>query len=221
VSAAPELLLPSALYGLRVWDVVGEHGSERLAGPQRHEAWPTARAWMTATCTAGHSPPGAACRCGLHAWHPRLRWARRCLGGRRQIPGVIEARGPVEVHEDGFRAQSARPYVLVRTTWANPALLDRLALAYEVPVVDVRGARDLLAWCRARGLGLDEGVVSALLGPRAGEARRRRARLARASALRLAAVAGVVAVLLALGIAHDPKGTRVLFGRTGPIVVHH
>jgi hypothetical protein len=221
VSAASELVLPGALYGLRAWDVVGERGSERLAGPQRHEAWPTAGAWMTATCTDSHSPPATGCSCGLHAWHPRLRWARRCIGGRRQIPGVVEACGPAEVHEDGFRAQRGRPYALMRTSWANPALLDRLADAYAVPVVDVRGARELLAWCRERRLGLDEDVVAAMLGPRAGEGRRRRARLVRTSVLRLAAVAGAIGVLVALGITHEPKGTRVLFGRTGPIVVHH
>jgi hypothetical protein len=36
-------------------------------------------------------------------------------------------------------------------------------------------------------------------------------------ALRLAAVAAVVAGFLLLGIGHDPKGERDLYGRTGPI----
>ena len=101
-----------------------------------------------------------------------------------------------------------------RTRSANPALLDRLAAAYGLPVVDVRGPDDVVDWCRERGLGLSEEVVTSLLGPREREPRR----LA-PIALRLAGVAAVVAVLLGLGLADDPKGDRVLNGRTGPIHV--
>ena len=72
----------------------------------------------------------------------------------------------------------------------------------------------MVAWCRERGLGLSEEVITSLLGPR----ERERRRLAPV-ALRLAAVAAVVAVLLLLGIGDDPKGERDLYGRTGPIHV--
>ncbi len=98
----------------------------------------------------------------------------------------------------------------------NPALLDRLAAAYGLPIVDVRGPDDLLAWCRERGLGLSEEVVESLLGPR----ERERRRLAPV-ALRLAAVAAMVAALVVLGIGQEPKGERDLYGRTGPIHVEH
>ena len=92
-----------------------------------------------------------------------------------------------------------------RTRSANPALLDRLAAAYGLPIVDVRGPDDVVNWCRERGLGLSEEVVTSLLGPREREPRR----LA-PIALRLAGVAAVVAVLLVLGLGARSEG------RAGP-----
>jgi hypothetical protein len=194
--------------------VAGERGSERLAGPQRGVPWPAGGEWLHATCATGHVAPAGGCHCGLHAWHPRLRWARRCLAGRGEVAGVVEARGVIELHHDGLRAQHARPHALVRTRRSNPALLDRLAAAYDLPVIDARGPDDLLAWCRERGLGLSEEVVASLLGPR----ERERPRWVPV-ALRLAAVAAVVAALVLSGIGQDPKDERDLFGRTGPVHV--
>ena len=165
VTAAPPLI-PSAVYGLRTWTVAGERGSERLAGPHRGVPWPAGGEWLEATCEAGHAAPASGCNCGLHAWHPRRRWARRCLAARGEVPGIVEARGTIELHHDGLRGQRARPYALVRTQGCNPALLDRLATAYGLPIVDARGPDDLLAYCRERGLGLSEHVVASLLGPR-------------------------------------------------------
>jgi hypothetical protein len=214
-------LVPSPLYGLRTWTVAGEPGSERLAAPQRGTTWPAGGAWLEAECDSGHECPSAGCGCGIHAWHPRPRWARRVLGARRQIRGVVEASGAIEVHEDGFRAQRARPYALVQAVGGNPALVRRLAAAYGVPVIEARRPSDLLAWCAERGLGLDESVVAELLGPAAGTRRRERARRTRSTILRLTAVAAAVGALLLLGIARDPKGDRTLYGRTGPIHVHH
>jgi hypothetical protein len=202
------------VYGLRSWTVTGERGSERLAGPYRDVPWPAGGAWLDAACETGHAAPAPGCQCGIHAWHPRRRWARRCLAARDEIPGVVEAGGAIELHHDGLRAQRARPYALVRTRTANPALLDRLAAAYELPIVDVRGPDDLLAWCREHGLGLSEEDVATRLGPR----RRERRRLT-PIALRLAGVAAVVAALLLLGLGDDPEGKRDLYGRTGPVEV--
>ena len=213
MTAAPPLI-PSAVYGLRTWTVAGERGSERLAGPHRGVPWPAGGEWLEATCEAGHAAPASGCHCGLHAWHPRRRWARRCLAARGEVPGIVEARGTIELHHDGLRGQRARPYALVRTQGCNPALLDRLAAAYGLPIVDARGPDDLLAYCRERGLGLSEHVIASLLGP----PERKRRRLAPV-ALRLASVAAVVVALLLLGIGHDPKGERDLYGRTGPVHV--
>ena len=212
------LLVPGPLYGLRTWRVVGERGSERLAGPHQTLTWPPGGAWLDATCAAGHVAPARDCDCGVHAWHPRRRWARRVLAARAAIPGVVEASGAIEVHEDGFRAQRARPYALLLAAGRNPGLVERLAVAYRVPVVEADSSDAILDWCRARSLGLEEAVVGELLGPAAEERRQERRRRARRAALRTAAVLAAVAVLLGLGlVATGPPGDRPLGGRTGEI----
>ena len=205
-------LVPSPVYGLRAWTVVGEAGSERLAGPYRSAGWPAAGAWLESTCERGHASPAPDCTCGIHAWHPRRRWARRAIAARRAVPGIVEARGVVEVHADGFRAQRGRPYALVDTGW-HPALVRRLAAAYGVPVVEAGAPAALVDWCRERELGLEEAVVVELLGPAAMPRRR-----TRVDALRVAAAVAVVGLLLLLGlVATDSPGDRPLHGRTGEV----
>jgi hypothetical protein len=49
----------------------------------------------------------------------------------------------------------------------------RLAEAYGAQVVEADGADAVLAFCRARGLGLDESIVARLLGPVTAEESRR------------------------------------------------
>jgi hypothetical protein len=212
-------LVPSPLYGLRTWTVAGERGAERLAGAQRTVTWPPAGDWLAATCPEQHAAPAHGCACGIHAWHPRPRWARRVLAARREVPGVVEASGAIEVHEDGFRAERARPHALMLAPGRNPGLVRRLAATYRVPVVEAADAGVLMAWCRERGLGLDEGVVAELIGAAELEARRRaRRRRARVQALRTAAVVALVAGLLAAGlVVTDDPGDRTLYGRTGEV----
>jgi hypothetical protein len=205
-------LVPSPVYGLRAWTVVGEAGSERLAGPHRSVGWPLEGEWLESTCELGHASPAPDCACGIHAWHPRRRWARRAMAARRAVPGIVEASGVVEVHADGFRAQRARPYALMDTGW-HPALVHRLAAVYGVPVVEAGSPAALVDWCRARDLGLEEAVVAELLGP-AAEPRRR----TRSDALRVAAAVAAVGVLLLLGLAAtDSPGDRPLHGRAGEV----
>jgi hypothetical protein len=218
-------LVPTPLYGLRTWTVVGERGAERLAGPQQRAAWPPGGAWLEATCvqSPGHEPPTHGCGCGLHAWHPSRRSSRRVLASRREIPGIAEARGAIEIHEDGFRAERARPYALVLAPGRNARLVRRLAETYGAQVVEADSADALLAFCRARGLGLDESTVAQLLGPvTAEECRRAKWKRARADGLRLAAAVTVVALLVVAGLkfATDPPGDRVLHGRMGEIHTH-
>jgi hypothetical protein len=209
-------LVPSPLYGLRTWSVVGDPGSERLAAPQQAVTWPPGGEWLDAECPAGHTPPASDCHCGVHAWHPRRRWARRILALRGKIPGVVEASGPIELHEDGFRAQRARPYALVLAAGRNAHLVRRLAAVYDVPVIEARGPGAVLDWCRARGLGLDERVVRELIGgaevERLHQARRRRIRN---DVLRTAVVLAVVAALLAVGLIETGPPDGPLYGRTG------
>jgi hypothetical protein len=216
-------LVPTPLYGLRAWDVVGDAAAELLKGPQQGGTWPPGGQWLEAVCSQSpeHKAPVQGCGCGLHAWHPTRPHARRILAGRHEVPGIIEARGAIEVHDDGFRAERARPHVLFLLPGRNARLVSRLAEAYGAQVVEARGADDVLAYCRERGLGLDEAVVAQLLGPEGEERRRASRRKARVDAARLAAAIAVAALLVVIGlqVATDPPGERVLNGRTGEIHV--
>ena len=206
VSTAP--LVPGPLYGLRTWRVVVHDGRERLFAPQRGTPWTLGRGWLQATCGEGHAAPAADCRCGIHAWHPRRASARRVLRSRFDLPGIVEADGAVELHEDGFRAERARPYAFVRLPGRNPFLIDRLAAAYGAEVIDLRRFEELLAVCRERRLGLQEPVVEELLGAEAIEERRRaRARQRRNDALRVVAALLVVTLLYALALATGAGGS--------------
>jgi hypothetical protein len=218
-------LFPDPVYGLRTWTVVGERGAERLIAPQRGEVWPPGGAWAEASCARSpeHRAPAHGCVCGLHALHPSRRSARRVLSRRREIPGIAEARGQIEVHEDGFRAERARPYVLLLLPGRNARLLERLGKAYGAEVVEVNGADAVVTLCRERTLGLDESGVAQLLGPATAERyRRARRERMRAAALRLAAVVvlSVLLVVAGLALATDPPGERVLQGRGGEVTVN-
>ncbi len=158
--------------------------------------------WIEATCGEDHHAPDADCGCGIHAWHPRRASARRILRSRFDLPGIVEADGAVEVHEEGFRAQRARPYAFVRLPGRNPFLIERLAAAYGAEVLDLRRPEELLAVCRERRLGLQEPVVEELIGAEAIAQRRRdRARQRRNDALRVVAALLAVALVCALALA--------------------
>ncbi len=201
MSDAP--LVPGPIYGLRTWEVdVGDEG-ERLAAPQRGIVWPTGGEWLTATCPRpeGHRAPAPDCECGIHALHPTRAGARRVLAQRRTVPGIVEAEGAVELHDQGFRAERGRPYALVLVPGRNERLIRRLAETYATPVVEVAGADELVAWCRERGLGLDEQAVLGLLGP---EAAQERVRGRRRAVIRFALWFALVLLVLAIAL--------VLFG---------
>jgi hypothetical protein len=194
-------LVPGPLYGLRTWRVVTRDGREQLAAPQRGIVWPSDREWLRAACDTGHSAPAPGCRCGIHAWHPRHASARRILSLRFELPGIVEADGAIELHEEGFRAERGRPYAFVRLPGRNPFLIERLAAAYGAEVLDLRRPHELLAVCRARGLGMDEPVVEEILGAETIAAwRRARARARRTDALRILAATLIPAGLAALGV---------------------
>jgi hypothetical protein len=213
-------LVPARLYGLRTWSVRGDHGAERLAGRQQDAAWPAGGGWLEAACAEhpDHRAPAPACDCGIHALHPTRAAARRVLAPRGAIPGIVEAQGAIELHADGFRAERARPYALLVAPGRNAQLVARLAATHAAEVVDVDGPDAVLAWCRERGLGLAPSVLAELLGSdRLTEAERGTRRRRRVNALRIAAVAAVVALLVGLGLlATDDPGDRKLSGRAGP-----
>jgi hypothetical protein len=218
-------LVPAPLYGLRTWRVAGERGDERLMGPHQRGIWPPGGTWLEASCAqaSGHRPPNHGCDCGLHAWHPSMRSARRVLAGRREVPGIAETQGAIELHAEGLRAERARPYALFLVRGRNARLVRRLAQAYDTEIVEVDGPGDLLAFCQTRGLGLDEASVDRLMGPAtAARYRREKRRTVRRDLLRLGAARAVVALLVVAGLrfATDPPGDRVIHGRTGEIHIH-
>jgi hypothetical protein len=140
------------------------------------------------------------------------------LALRREIPGIVECDGPVEVHPDGFRARRGRPHALVLLPGRNAGLLDRLARAYGAEVVAIRRPDELDEWCRERGLGLSPAVVDDLLGAGTTQAWRRASR----RGTRVAIARVLAALLLTLGLAAaayaalpDRAGPRRVQERTG------
>jgi hypothetical protein len=215
-----EPLFAGSLYGLRFWRVFVDDRGEWLAGPHQRTVWPAGGEWLVATCPDGHPAPTAGCDCGVHAWHPRRSSARQVLATRATVAGIVEAQGPAEVHEDGFRAERARVYALVLTPRANAKLIRRLAERYDAEIAEVRGPAELLAWCRERGLGLDEDVVARLLGSGdAASLRRARRRRQGGAALRVALALMIAALLVVAGlnVVADPPGERTLYGRAGEV----
>lgn len=212
-------LFADPLYGLRFWRVTADDGGELLAGPHQGTVWAPGGSWTQARCPFGHDAPAPACDCGAHAWHPRRKSVRDVLASKGTVAGIVEARGAVEVHEDGIRAALARPHALIVTPGRNAALIRRLAARYDASLVEVRGPRALLAYCREHDIGMGEDVVSDLLGVNTTE--RRRARF-RHDVLRVAVAFLVAVVLVVLGaeIAVDPPGDHTLFGRTGEVHTH-
>jgi hypothetical protein len=211
-----EPLVPGPLYGLRTWRVVADEGGERLAATTNATVWPAGGEWLVASCARhnGHSAPAHGCDCGVHAWHPRRSSARRALGVRREVAGIVEADGAVELHEEGFRAERARPHALVLAPGRNGRMLARLAERYGVPVVEVSGPDELVAWCRERGLGLDAPVVARLLGPEPAADRRRNTRR---NLIRLVAALAIGALLVVAGSQLFGDPGHDLYGRTGKI----
>jgi hypothetical protein len=195
---------------------VDERG-EWLTAPHRNTPWPPGGRWLDAKCPYGHGAPAPACDCGAHAWHPNPQSARDVLAPRGTVAGIVEARGAVEVHEDGFRAARCRPYALIATPGSNTALVRRLAERYGASVLEVKGPRALLAWCRERNVGMSDDVIADVVGT-GSPSERRRARFRR-DALRVAAALAVSALLLVGGLEVTPSSEhgKTLFGRTGEV----
>jgi hypothetical protein len=214
-------LLPGPLYGLRTWLVEAGPDGERLVGAHSRTPWPAGGAWLEAACTASppHEPPGAACTCGIYARHPDRTGAREVCAVRREVPGIVEVAGPVEVHADGLRAARGRPHALVLLPGRNAGQLERLARAYAVELLRLDGAPALLAYCRAHDLGLAEPVVAGLVGAeRIAADRRRRRRRGLVTALRVGVLALALAAL-GLAVGRETESGKVLHGRAGEVRV--
>ena len=192
---------------------------ERLVAPLRGTVWPDHGQMLEAWCPEPHHPPASGCMCGVHGWHPSRWSARRVCSVRREVPGIVEASGAVEVHEDGFRAQRGRPHTLVVLPNRNARQIERLAEAYDARVLHVRSAHELLAHCHEHARGMTQGTVASLVGRErlAQEHRGRRRRAvtrAMIAALALLSLAGVGAV-----VDSGPQHGKKLYGRSGPVRV--
>jgi hypothetical protein len=218
VTDAPLLLGP--VHGLRTWLVEGPPGAERLVGAHSRTPWPPG-AELEAACAAepAHDPPGPTCTCGLYGRHPRRAAAREVCAVRREVPGILEASGRLEVHLEGFRAARGRPVALVALPGRNVRQIERLAAAYGAELLRLDGPDALLAHCQARRLGLTAPVVAELVGAeRVARARRSRRRGAVRTGLRVAAVA-LVLLGIALAVDRDVQHGKVLRGRAGEVRV--
>jgi hypothetical protein len=213
-------LIPAPLYGLRTWRPAADEEGEALTASCNPTRWPDDGEWLQATCDGpgDHAAPDPGCSCGVHAWHPRRAAARRVLGSRFEVPGVVEAAGAIELQDDGFRAERARPYAIVVTPGSNAARARRLARRYDAQLAEVDGPDGLVAWCRERGLGLDEPTLARLLGPDyAGRRARERRRHRRRALAGVAAVAAIGGGLIGFGAAFvsGPPSPHGVYGRTG------
>ena len=208
VSSAP--LVPGPLYGsahLEGGDARG--GRERLSAPQRGTPWGLGRDWEQATCGEEHAGPrrelqAAASTPGTRA----AQSARRVLRSRFDLPGIVEADGAVEVHEEGF-PRRARAAVRVRAAPRAQPVPDRSPgrRLRRRRSSTCAGPEELLAVCRERRLGLQPPVVEELLGAAAiAERRRARARQRRDDALRVVAALLVLALVGVLALARSCRG---------------
>ena len=182
MSGAPSLV-PGRIHGVRLWTVTVGCGSMALCGlngsawmiggePTRAECSPFTRNYG---CRGerGHAP-APDCTCGLYSMHP---WPEQTsevahsilYGSDLAIPvmGIVEAWGRIEVHEDGIRAEYARPHALVLFTESFPPdyaeILAVLARTYRVDVLPVQEAGSVVGYCAENAPGMDPVAVERLL----------------------------------------------------------
>lgn len=181
----PDILFTEPIHGVRTWEVVdGPDGEPLLCGWAVNQVWPPGERYRAA-CVARsfprmrvrgrlrepHLAPHPDCSCGIYAYHPARLDARRELVDKLSrcessgVIGAIEAWGRLEVHEQGFRAEQARPVVLYRcgTPWeASRDSFARLAEAYGVGIVELDDISELRGALAELG-GLDRRVVRRLV----------------------------------------------------------
>ena len=164
------------LHGLRAWHIgVDQEGAIRLSGLHLNEPWPHTGKTNWARCSLTHvrkhKAPAAQCNCGLYALHPWSAEDRSELQlevhGRLSVVGVVEAWGQVQLHEEGFRAQFARPAALV-VLGASPdsgygRLVAEVARGHRAELMEAADIPALARNCELRGLGFSKKTVRRLL----------------------------------------------------------
>lgn len=106
---APDLMQP--LLGFRAWVV---HGGRIKPTGMGGDVW-RGGAEVRAECVRGsdHRAPSAACECGLYGWHSFKALMHDHQATRPVtspfVLGAVVARGRMEIHQRGFRAEYMRP----------------------------------------------------------------------------------------------------------------
>jgi hypothetical protein len=168
-----EPFVPGPVRGVRFWTIdVSPEAAPLLRSP-RGDSWRPAGEPTRARCSCGcQTAPSAACCCGLYAFHP---WSKAfdpgAVSGRQVGSGVwtvwgeVEAWGGLEVHEDGFRAEFARPaavYIPSLLTRDVRVRIQEVAQSHGVPSI---GERSPLGFRRRpdRSRAISRGFVRDLL----------------------------------------------------------
>jgi len=142
----------SPAIGFRVWRIDEMLTGLRLASPHRYVAWRPGLP-LKAECQdesvapalahphrkqPGVTPPIEGCTCGIYAYHEPGQMVEAIT--TRLVGGAVVAWGRLTIHEEGFRAEFARPLALCyppRFLAASTAsALARLAHVYSLPVLD-------------------------------------------------------------------------------------
>jgi hypothetical protein len=181
----PSPLFPGRVQGFRTWRL----SLDRLSTPsligQGDTRWERDGRPTVASCLPprefepNHAPgersPAGRCSCGLYASHP---WSRDPNSDFMRVDGmglepedvfgVIEAWGRIEVHDDGFRAEFARPIALFSRRdaafdWKVPC--ERMAAAYRSELIPVGSVEELAEHYGRFYNCLDRGTVEQLVAP--------------------------------------------------------
>jgi hypothetical protein len=142
----------SPAIGFRVWRIDEMLTGPRLASPHRHAAW-LPGVPLKAECKdesgalalahphrkqPGVSPPIEGCTCGIYAYHEADDMVDALTS--RLVGGAVVAWGRITIHQEGFRAEFARPLALcyqqMLVAGSTALSLARVADVYRLPMID-------------------------------------------------------------------------------------
>jgi hypothetical protein len=162
-------LVAGPVYGIRSWRLAWRDDRPIMSGAFQDARWSPGTEPTRAYCAvAHHQAPAPDCGCGIYGIHPNRfsDWAHLSngrSGERNNLVGIIEAWGRVELHDDGFRAEYARPYALVEIKSLGLCDPKQVAAALGIPNLHFRDPGELARYCCAHGLGLDPAVIAELV----------------------------------------------------------
>jgi hypothetical protein len=160
------------MYGLRTWRVRWSANRPILSGVFQSTAWAGGLEATRARCRGRgrnqHRAPDPNCRCGIYGMHPNqigewFEMTRRPFDWGPTVHGIVEAWGRVELHEDGFRAEFARPHAIVHVegygSWNDSR---EVAEALRIEHLSFEKVAEVAAYCESHGLGMDAATVAGL-----------------------------------------------------------